>query len=201
MATPSRGMEKGHAPPFHYKDQQEGADVVSYHLPADDSWMLRNAILKEPFPRFRCPSASILSAIRSNFVTAIRLLIADQPLVPVFTAGSVFPCVGVPVCDAPDLIRSNEQSDKVATALGEARAVLSCGHSAVVVGEDIVTCFNARVWLEENAKKQLWASSLGAPRVFSADELTRVRARMWQPSVIRKTWDFCVAQGCASGVL
>lgn len=50
-----RGMEKGHAPPFHYKDQDEGTDVVSYHLPADDSWMLCNAILKEPFPPISLP--------------------------------------------------------------------------------------------------------------------------------------------------
>jgi hypothetical protein len=50
-----RGMEKGHAPPFHYKDQTEGTDVVSYHLPADDSWMLCNAILKEPFPPISLP--------------------------------------------------------------------------------------------------------------------------------------------------
>ncbi len=50
-----RGMEKGHAPPFHYKDQEEGTDVVSYHLPADDSWMLCNAILKEPFPPISLP--------------------------------------------------------------------------------------------------------------------------------------------------
>lgn len=50
-----RGMEKGHAPPFHYKDLDEGTDVVSYHLPADDSWMLCNAILKEPFPPISLP--------------------------------------------------------------------------------------------------------------------------------------------------
>jgi 4-hydroxy-3-polyprenylbenzoate decarboxylase len=48
-------MEKGHAPPFHYKDHDEGTDVVSYHLPADDSWMLCNAILKEPFPPISLP--------------------------------------------------------------------------------------------------------------------------------------------------
>lgn len=127
--------------------------------------------------------------------------IADKPLVPVFTAGSIFPRHGVPVYDDPDLIRMNEQGDAVAKVLGEARAVLLRGHGAVVVGEDIVTCFNTCIWLEENAKKQLWAASLGTPRVFSDDELSRLRASMWQPSVIRKTWDFYVAKGRASGAL
>jgi 4-hydroxy-3-polyprenylbenzoate decarboxylase len=49
------GMEKGHAPPFLYHHEQKGTDVVSYHLPADESAMLCNAILKEPFPPVSLP--------------------------------------------------------------------------------------------------------------------------------------------------
>jgi len=59
-----RGMEKGHAPPFHYKDQEEGTDIVSYHLPADDSWMLCNAILKEPFPPISLPKREYMEHAR-----------------------------------------------------------------------------------------------------------------------------------------
>ena len=49
------GMEKGHAPPFLYHHEEKGTDVVSYHLPADESAMLCNAILKEPFPPVSLP--------------------------------------------------------------------------------------------------------------------------------------------------
>ena len=49
------GMEKGHAPPFLYKHEAKGTDVVSYHLPADESGMLCNAIQKEPFPPVSLP--------------------------------------------------------------------------------------------------------------------------------------------------
>ncbi len=79
--------------------------------------------------------------------------------------------------------------------------VLLRGHGAVVVGEDIISCFNSCIWLEENAKKQLWAASLGTPRVFSDDEIKRVCASMLEPKVIRKTWDYYVAKGHANGVL
>lgn len=58
------GMEKGHAPPFHYKDLHEGTDVVSYHLPADDSAMLCNAILKEPFPPISLPKQEYMEHAR-----------------------------------------------------------------------------------------------------------------------------------------
>ncbi len=58
------GMEKGHAPPFRYKDQTEGTDVVSYHLPADDSAMLCNAIQKEPFPPISLPKREYMEHAR-----------------------------------------------------------------------------------------------------------------------------------------
>ena len=35
--------------------KKRGTDVVSYHLPADESAMLCNAILKEPFPPVSLP--------------------------------------------------------------------------------------------------------------------------------------------------
>jgi ribulose-5-phosphate 4-epimerase/fuculose-1-phosphate aldolase len=75
------------------------------------------------------------------------------------------------------------------------------GHGAVTVGEDVMTCFNVSIWLEENAKKQLAASSLGNPRVLTEDECTRLRAQMWRPEVIRKTWDFFTERGHTTGIL
>ncbi len=45
--------EKGHAPPFYYSP--EGQDVVAYGEKADDSSLLINAILKEPFPPVSLP--------------------------------------------------------------------------------------------------------------------------------------------------
>ena len=58
------GMEKGHAPPFLYKDDVFGTDVVSYHLPADESAMLCNAIQKEPFPPISLPKREYMEHAR-----------------------------------------------------------------------------------------------------------------------------------------
>jgi len=145
------------------------------------------------------PDVFSVAHIHPQYATVFS--IAGKPLVPVFTLGCMFPREGIPVYADPDLIRTRDQGDALAKSLGDARAALMRGHGAVVVAEDVVSCFNLCVWLEENAKKQLWASQLGTPHVFSEDELNRVRASMWQPSVIRKTWDFYVAKGRASGIL
>jgi 4-hydroxy-3-polyprenylbenzoate decarboxylase len=48
-----KNTEKGHGPPFIYSS--ENRDVVSYHTKSDDSSLLINAVLKEPFPPVSLP--------------------------------------------------------------------------------------------------------------------------------------------------
>jgi 4-hydroxy-3-polyprenylbenzoate decarboxylase len=45
--------ERGHGPPFHFS--AEGEDIVSYGEKADDSALLINAVLKEPYPPVSLP--------------------------------------------------------------------------------------------------------------------------------------------------
>jgi 4-hydroxy-3-polyprenylbenzoate decarboxylase len=49
------GREKGHAPPFHYAEGTT-SDKVKFQEDADDSCMLINATLKEPFPPVSLPT-------------------------------------------------------------------------------------------------------------------------------------------------
>ncbi len=92
-------------------------------------------------------------------------------------------------------------ADAVARVLGSGRAVLLRGHGAVVAGEDVETCFTTSMWLEENARKQVWASLLGPPPAFSEDMVRRVRKSLSQRSIIVKTWDYYVAKGKREGIL
>jgi 4-hydroxy-3-polyprenylbenzoate decarboxylase len=48
-----RGFEKGHAPPF--VGASETTDIASLHDPANESALLINAILKEPYPPISLP--------------------------------------------------------------------------------------------------------------------------------------------------
>ncbi len=145
------------------------------------------------------PDVNCVAHLHPQIATVFS--IAERPLVPVFTAGCMFPLSGVPVYDDPDLIRTREAGDKLAQVLSGERAVLMRGHGAVIAAEDVTSCFCLSVWLEENAKKQLWASILGPPRVYSEDEYQRVRSSMWKPEVVRKTWEFYVERGRAQGIL
>jgi len=63
-AKPHRDMEilryteKGHAPPFYFT--KEGFDVVAYGEKAEDSTLLINAMLKEPFPPVSLPKREFM---------------------------------------------------------------------------------------------------------------------------------------------
>ncbi|MDE3090953.1 MAG: class II aldolase/adducin family protein [Chloroflexota bacterium] len=145
--------------------------------------------------------AEVVSVAHIHPAIATAFSIAGVRIDPVFTLGCLFQG-GVPVYDKPDLVRTDAQGDELAESLGASRAALMRAHGAVVVGESIEACFNACIWLEENAKKQLAARQLGNTiRILSDAEIARLKRDLWRPEVIRKTWDYYVAKGRANGVL
>jgi ribulose-5-phosphate 4-epimerase/fuculose-1-phosphate aldolase len=145
--------------------------------------------------------ADVMSVAHIHPMIATAFSIAQVPIVPVFTLGCIFGD-GVPVFNKPDLIRSDQLADELAESLGNARAALMYGHGAVVVGENVEACFNACIWFEENAKKLLAARQMnGAIKPFTPEEIARLKKQMWQPEVLRKTWDYYVDKGKRAGVL
>ena len=122
--------------------------------------------------------------------------IADTPIVPVHVSGAVFGAP-IPVLDDPDLIKTHAQGERLARTLGPHRAVLIRGHGAVTVGESVQAVFLASLYLEENARHQLFASLLGKPRSYTADETSRVRKATWGQDGARlsaKIWTYHLAK-------
>jgi L-fuculose-phosphate aldolase len=95
----------------------------------------------------------------------------------------------IPLLDSPSSVNTRPMGEKVAAALGTARAVLLKSHGAVVVGSDIVECFALAAYLEENAYRQYMAMQIGEPYVFSEPEQQAFRERLGTPKLFRKTWD------------
>jgi len=57
-----RGFEKGHAPPF--SGASDSTDIASLHDPANESALLINAILKEPYPPISLPKKEYMENAR-----------------------------------------------------------------------------------------------------------------------------------------
>jgi ribulose-5-phosphate 4-epimerase/fuculose-1-phosphate aldolase len=131
--------------------------------------------------------ADVGSAAHFHPLFATAFATAGRPLVCAYNAGVAFG-PEVPVFDDPDLVRRDDQGRAVAAVLADRRAALLRGHGVIVVGEDVPACVTASLYLEESAKRLAHTVALGDPKAYTADEIARVRASIWQPFVIEKTW-------------
>lgn len=110
------------------------------------------------------------------------------PYQPVYAQGVLLDTVAV--MDSPLSINSRAMGERLASTLGDARAVLLKAHGAVVVGADIVECFALAVYLEENARRQYLAMQVGTPYIFDESERQSCRTNLWSPNLFQKTWDY-----------
>lgn len=144
--------------------------------------------------------ADVGSVAHFHPLFATAFAVAGRPLVTAYNAGAHFGAT-VPVFDDPDLVKTEAQGRAVATALGSHCAALLRGHGVIVVDTDVPSCVTASLFLEESARRLAATVPLGEPKPFSADELRRVSASIWQPFVIAKTWRDAMERARLAGVL
>jgi L-ribulose-5-phosphate 4-epimerase len=95
----------------------------------------------------------------------------------------------IPVMDSPLSVNTRPMGEKMAAILGKNPAVLLKAHGVVAVGTDIVECFAMAAYVEENSYRQYMALQIGKPYVFSGDEQSACREKLWTQSLFKKTWD------------
>jgi len=106
---------------------------------------------------------------------------------PVYAQGTLLG--DVPVLDSPLSVNTKVMGEKLASTLGDGRAVLLKSHGAVTVGAYLLEAFALAAYLEENAHRQYMAMQIGDPYVFSEVEQHACREHLWSASLFRKTWD------------
>ena len=115
-----------------------------------------------------------------------------QPVLPVTMQATV---IGeIRRFDRTASINTKPLGVDLAQALGGARAVMLRSHGAVCVGADIVEAFVLAVYLEENARRQYLARSLGTPSVLGDDEVETIGRNLRKPHLLRKVWDYHYAK-------
>jgi ribulose-5-phosphate 4-epimerase/fuculose-1-phosphate aldolase len=129
----------------------------------------------------------VRSASHFHPLAATAFATVGKPLITAFNAGAPFGNA-VPVYDDPDLVRNDRQGSALAKDLGAHRAVLLRGHGVAVVADDVPSCVTLSLYLEENARRLAYAITIGEPKPYTDDEITRVAESLWQPFVIEKTW-------------
>lgn len=87
-------------------------------------------------------------------------------------------------------INEKALGEQVARALGPHRVVMMKSHGAAVAGTDIVEAFVLGIYLEETARREYMARSLGTPYVLTPAEVEKIGANLRRPHLLRKVWDY-----------
>jgi L-fuculose-phosphate aldolase len=72
---------------------------------------------------------------------------------------------GIPIFPG-DIVNTNELGEGLAETLGKWPAALLKGHGAVAVGVSIAHAVQNTLYLEQAARQQIWAATLGTPEVL-----------------------------------
>lgn len=134
----------------------------------------------------------VLSVVHTHPKYSIAFASRDAPLRPVSHEAAYFWPPDVPVFDTfTELVRTREQGQAVAMALGDRRAMFLRNHGIAVAGADVAEACVGALALERAAEIQLLAESGGViPKHTSADEALRKREQIWRPGAARSAFEY-----------
>lgn len=155
-------------------DTTEAADICTIDLDGNpvagrvepvEERFLHTAILRA--------RPEVAAAVHCHATYATAFGIAGVPILPVGNRGGIF-APEVPLLEFDRQIDTPERGELVREALGDAPALVLANHGIVAVGDSIENACIVAFALEETAKLQWLASSLGTPRKISTGEVRSV---------------------------
>lgn len=100
----------------------------------------------------------------------------------------------IPVYPSPRSVNNPVTAAEVASTLGEGRAALLKAHGSVIAAEDVLEATVLAIYLELNAERQVNASLIGEPYIFSSEETTACRKGLMKRGLFEKCWNFYLAK-------
>jgi L-fuculose-phosphate aldolase len=125
----------------------------------------------------------VMAVVHTHPRHSVALSARGSELRPVGHEGSFFSPPGVPIFDQfTDLVRTREQGQAVAAALGECRAIFLRNHGIAVPGSSVAEACCAAIILERAAEVQLLAQpTADAPILYTPDDEARRKRAIWYP--------------------
>jgi L-fuculose-phosphate aldolase len=100
----------------------------------------------------------------------------------------------VPRFESPRSINNPTIAEELATVLGDGRAALMKSHGIVVAAENVLQTTVLAIYLEMNAERQVRASALGEPYIFTPEEAEACRKGLWKQGLFEKCWNYYLAK-------
>lgn len=137
------------------------------------------------------------SVAHTHSPMVVTLGMVGQVVRPLHNLGVVFHA-GVAYFKRPGLIDTDELGDQTAAALGQLRAVMLRGHGAIIAGPSLKATTLWSIYLEEAARYQVWASSIGQPLFYDEADLDAAGRDIFQAAggetQIGRAWDYYVSR-------
>lgn len=149
------------------------------------------------------PDVGAVAHIHSENVVTFTL-VKESPRLELMRCDAVRWRSGIPTHADPTRIRNNAQGAELAATLGPHRAALMRAHGAVLVAPNARAVFADTIQLDENARAQLLAATLGTPAPLTESELDALEESS-PPEFIHhymnKIWQYYAQRGLATGLL
>lgn len=100
----------------------------------------------------------------------------------------------IPQYSSPRSVNNSTTGDEVAAVLGDGRAALLKSHGSVIAADDVMQATVMAIYLELNAERQVNATLLGNPYVFSPEEILACQKGLMKRSLFEKCWDYYMAK-------
>jgi ribulose-5-phosphate 4-epimerase/fuculose-1-phosphate aldolase len=136
------------------------------------------------------------AVVHTHSSAACQFAALDVPLRPLDHAGSLFCYPDIPRFPLTGgLIKNKSLGQALATALGDAVAILLPQHGIVTAGPDLPAAIMAAVLLDRACRTQLTAMAAGPLRVWGAeDDTVAKRADVWSPKQLRAGYEYWLRQ-------
>lgn len=122
-------------------------------------------------------------------VHSVSFTMVDQPMLPMRNFGHKI-MNGVPVHPDPTHIRTATQGNAVVETLGKNSMCLLRGHGTVVLSGSVRELFADCLDLEQNAKTQILAATIGKPVPITEEEAVQLRKSFGSPAGrASKVWE------------
>lgn len=141
-----------------------------------------------------------LAVVHTHPIDSVAFAARGRPLRPVGHEGSFFWPPEVPVFDRQtDLIRTREQGEWVAEALGGARALFLLNHGIAVAGETVEAACLSALFLDRAARMQLVAEADGTPARHTPEWEALEKRRIFSPELLSSMFEYYTRKAAGSG--
>ena len=160
--------------------------VVEGHRPRHEEFPIHAEVLRS--------RPDVMCVVHTHPKFGIAFGARGGELRPISHEGSYFWPPGVPIFDQfTDLVRTREQGEAVAAALGQGRALFLRNHGVVVAGTSIAEGVWLALCLERAAELQLLAQpTADAPVLHTPEDEARQKQAIMYPERTRAVFDYYV---------